>query len=524
MKPWTKKSFSNTFGWLYWMELVLSSGLFGILYYVAVPAVDDLWFSMPVDVQDTVGRRFIDAITLTSDRWQTDMLRLPNQMVAVLLMICPRWSVGLLVSLLCIGAIEGGRRIIGSDVADCTTYAWIFCFWICLPWYDYMLSLSYILNYVLPSALALWTLYLFQNIDKNNIVGGKLLYAIVLAFLAGWAHECFAVPLAAGMGTYILSCLCCRQNISKKQFGMFVSLCIGIFVILCSPILATRASEGGSKVSGMPLWEMLIQLGPSVLAVSVVLIVCLTVWFRHKKLPLVLTEFISICLVAELIAFVFYNGPRTTWAAVLYSMVAVFVGLRTVRLRKWMTVGIAVLSITGVTFNLGASIEAQTGLSMEIKEITEKYHASSNGEVYYDVTRPKVDATLFKTTVRILNERIPLRFIENFHDAYIEHGKAKKINILPTKLMDFPGLKFDPRFEGQRIRVYRNIVVADTIYENALEKRIPLILVDKKGNEIESRYRTSSFHAGDGKRYIVIFPHAQILDATLEIKASRLLL
>lgn len=126
--------------------------------------------------------------------------------------------------------------------------------------------------------------------------------------------------------------------------------------------------------------------------------------------------------------------------------------------------------------------------------------------------------------MRILNERIPLRFIENFHDAYIEHGKAKKINILPTRLMDFPGFKFDPRFEGQKIRVYRNIVVADTIYENALEKRIPLILVDKKGNELESRYRTSSFHAGDGKRYIVIFPHAQILDATLEIKASRLLL
>lgn len=526
--PWGKRPITDNFGWLYWIGLLLSSGLFGILYYIAVPVVDDLWFSMPLDSQEMVSQRFMDAISLTSDRWQTDMLRLPNQMVAVLLMVCPRWSVGIFVTLLCMGAIEGGRRIIGSGVADWTTYAWLFCFWICLPWYDYMLSLSYILNYVLPSALALWTLYFFHTAGKSDAPAwgrGKQLYILVLSFFTGWAHECFAVPLAAGMSISVLSCLRSRHSIPKKRLGMFVSLCLGILVICFSPILGARASEGGDKVSGMPLWEMMIQLGPSVLAVSAALIAGIAGMTRCKKPHMtILTMLIPMCLVAELIAFIFYNGPRTTWAAVIYSMVSVFVMLQTVRSHSRATVALAVITLAAVSFHLGSSIQAQTELSKEINEVTEKYNTSLTGEVYYDVTTPHIDATLLKTTVRVLNERIPLKFIEMSRNEYNADRRPKELSILPTRLVDFPGLQFSSQFEGQRMDVYRNLVVADTVYEDALKSRVPLILVDENGNETESRYRISSFHAKNGKRHIALFPHAQTLDSTFRIKSSRLIL
>lgn len=512
----------NGFGMLYMTALIVTSALFGVLYYVAVPIADDLWFSLPADGTETFSQRFGDALELTRDLWQTDMIRLPNQFVALLLMVSPRWCVAILVSLLCMGAIEGGRRVIGASVSGWTTYTWLFCFWICLPWYDYMLSLSYIANYVLPSALTLWSLYCFLRFKEEDLSGKRYFGIMVLAFFAGWAHEGFAVPLAAGMGIAIIEYIRTRRRLPMKHTGILAMTCLGIIVICCSPILGERASEGGHKVAGMPLWEMLIQLGPSVMALFAATIAAIIGLVRHKDLRRKLGMLLTMCLTAELIAFIFYNGPRTTFAAVLYSMVMFFAVLRTVTMRRTATVVAAVMAIVLVSVNLGMAVKAQTRLSREFNEVTERYLESPTGEVYYDVTSPGVDATLLKTTVRVLNERIPLEFIEAYHSRHYADSTLRKLSILPSRLAGFPGMPEDSVSGKQRLCVYRNLVVADTLFESALTRRDPLMLTDSAGNETESRYRFSSFHGADGCRYLVVFPHAQTLNPSLVIREARI--
>ena len=79
----------------------------------------------------------------------------------------------------------------------------------------------------------------------------------------------------------------------------------------------------GLKIMQMPLREVMVQLAPS----AAVLMCALLLMFSGKR-DIRLMAMITAAVVAEIIALLFYNGPRTTWPAVLYSLLAILYFLR----------------------------------------------------------------------------------------------------------------------------------------------------------------------------------------------------
>ena len=180
--------------------LAITALLVGVLYFIAVPVADDYWFMTPRGK----AVNFADTFALIRDRLATDQMRLPNQLLPLLLNHMARWLQALLVALLTLLTLIGGVRLASRGDAPTRGYVWAALFMLCLPWYDYLLALSYMLNYVLTSCLILWTIWIFCRRLEEPMGGAASGAVIFLALLAGWSHEAFSVPLFGGLLLWML--------------------------------------------------------------------------------------------------------------------------------------------------------------------------------------------------------------------------------------------------------------------------------------------------------------------------------
>ena len=87
--------------------LAITALLVGVLYFIAVPVADDYWFMTPRGK----AVNFADTFALIRDRLATDQMRLPNQLLPLLLNHMARWLQALLVALLTLLTLIGGVRL-----------------------------------------------------------------------------------------------------------------------------------------------------------------------------------------------------------------------------------------------------------------------------------------------------------------------------------------------------------------------------------------------------------------------------
>ena len=492
--------------------LAITALLVGVLYFIAVPVADDYWFMTPRGK----AVNFADTFALIRDRLATDQMRLPNQLLPLLLNHMARWLQALLVALLTLLTLIGGVRLASRGDAPTRGYVWAALFMLCLPWYDYLLALSYMLNYVLTSCLILWTIWIFCRRLEEPMGGAASGAVIFLALLAGWSHEAFSVPLFGGL---LLWMLMESRHASRMRFytrgrrrsldepfavrvGMLVAIAAGILIIAFSPSIWSRASEGAGLIASMPLWEFAMQLGPSLLLLFVMLIM-VAIRAIGRDISRETLALAAMSLAAETIALLFYSGPRTTWAAELFAITAIaqtspeIKGVRS-------SAAAAAVCWAVVIGNLVAAIISQRQLSAETREVISRYEASPGGTIFYDITTPKADLSLFKTTVRNLSESTPRRFIESYY--------GKPLTILPERLESFkPDESLRSGTTDYPLYIYNGLIVSDKYPDR---ERLVLMMQESGGRWVESRYRVDPFTAGDGAKLWLLTPHLATLQAT----------
>lgn len=504
----------NDRDWYYAAVALVLSVLAGILIYVGVPVADDLWFSVRMADGAGFSERLEAAFRLMDERRMTDMLRLGNQPLPLLLMVLPRWVSAVLAAVLCLFAIEGGRRVAGVARHSVVSYLWIAGFFLLLPWYDYILSVSYMMNYLFPTAIVVWTVWWFVRINEGMRSGRVSIGVLALSMLAGWSHEGFSAPLICGMAVMIGVRYLVSRRVSGIGVCMMLTAMMGCGVIFLSPVLGARASEGGLKIASMPIWEMAMQLGPSVAILLLAVIGSVPALIRRAERPRLLM-LLTMAVAAEVVAMVFYNGPRTTWAAVLYSLLLLATlpeeyGRKTDPRRSAKQAAIAAIACCAiVAVNLQAAIRGQHIVSEEIRTVERMYDTSADGEIYLDVTRPGFDASLMKTTVRTLNERVPLRFIEQY---YSKEGEQKPLTLLPEALRGFSPSESVKVADG--CYLYHGYAVAVVDPES---RGLSLTLTMADGASTPTRYHSVRFHGADGKEYLWLRTHVQTLDPDAEV-------
>lgn len=331
----------------------------------------------------------------------------------------------------------------------------------------------------------------------------------------------------------------------KERRCTAISICmllitaLGIGVIFLSPMFQTRAGATEWKLGTLPLWEAAIQIGPSLTLLLVTVaasIPALCKKFLRPRLLMLLTMAIA----AETVAVAFYSGPRTAWASILYSMITLAslpgeYGCR--RSYPALTLTAAGIVLAGIGASLVAAITAQKRLTAEMKEVIAMYRQSADGQVFYDITRPSLDLTLMKTTVRALNENIPLHFISIYESQ--PSDTLKELRILPTALRDFRAYDdasagvsptvcpmVDPMVDPMVCPiVYKGyVIITDSCrfpgQSPACADKFPKEII--LNGEIHTRYTPIIFTAADGRKACWLKTHAQTLDPGLSVTSASL--
>lgn len=502
---------------LYRTVIVTLSLLMGLLYLAAYPIADDLWFSTPGYEDMTFGQRVSLSVTSLSIYLKTDMMRCANVLAPFMNMVPGRLAVAAVYSLLCMMSINGWRRSISVPYNSWVAYVIPLFFFTLLPWYDYLLATSYMLNYVLSTVLTVWVIYGFERAGgrmSNTACAGWC----VLSFFTGWNHEGFGVPLMCGMGVWIAAELLTEGRLNLRKIFMALFICIGVMLIFCGPTFGRRSSGWFDAVTAMPLWEFVIQLLPSLAVLTVTLLLSIPAlvrrWYRPRLLML-----LTAAMASECIALAFYSGPRTTWPAMLFSLMGLLSLPEEYDLPRISPRGVAATSFVVlmiVSCHLLYAIRSQVKLTGEYHDIMRKYSESPTGEVYADVTTPVADLSLLKTTVRVLSDYHSLAFISLYQMGLNDDGKS--LTILPEALEGFDADSAEQDHSRPSNYVYNGLAVTTDVIESEGGGMVAE-LITEEGEHLSSRCRPVVFHGADGKEYRWVMMHAQTLSPTLKIKS-----
>lgn len=236
--------------------------LFGVLFCIAPPYSDDIWYLLGTyGVDESIDATLI-AMRTCVDHWFWDTGRLANLISPPFLALFPRWVFAVLNAVALAMMIGLSRSLAGAPRGSLGAWFILGAVTLCLPWLDQMISIIYALNYVWTSALMLATLMFFVRFSSGRGPNSRLglAGAVVVALLAGWMHEGFSIPFIAGMCAY--AAVDRRALRSRPAISVAVSLMIGTVLIFCAPATWFRGlSElsAFSKFGGLSIFKYLLK-------------------------------------------------------------------------------------------------------------------------------------------------------------------------------------------------------------------------------------------------------------------------
>lgn len=488
--------------------------LFVIIYAFSPLEADDYWFLEGTQGMSHGWQMFLTACDTMKERWLTDTGRLGNIINPLFLALLPKWVFNVISGVAVFLMISFGCRLASVAPGSLRSYLLLAAIIFCYPWYDYLFCITFGINYVWGMALTLMAACYLLRPQSSGL---SIALISLLCFVAGWMHEGFGVPLSCG-GVAVAVLRYFRHTLRRDYIIKLCSLGIGSLMICFSPVFWNRAENAVSNIYKFPLKEMIMQIGPGV-AIFIAFIALLALVFscrqwREKLLKspggVEKTLFFTVVLIVSLAVMIkYYNGPRTGAGVVMFASIGIiwlsrFMAIRLPGILR--NLSNAVLTIA-VILNLGYAAYAQKNLLREYSEVVTLFTASPSGTIYYDLTYPKADLSLFKTTVRQFHERIPKRQLAWYLD------KDKKMVILPKALegLDAANVKAASR-EG--FYLYNGYIVMDP----AIDLDSPQISVNVPGNnKVLTRFRSDPFHDDAGKEWVFIMPHIQTLDEYLRI-------
>ena len=501
---------------LYTIVQVAISILFASLYILTPPGADDLLFLSGHEAGTSLSEAIGEIANTIGYRWTTETGRLGTFISIIFLLLDAHVLFGVLSGVVIYLLFEYAIKLSGAGKGTAISWLLTAAIVFCLPWYDYLFLCSYGANYIWSSMLAVLASFAFMHSGNDN--GWKAVAAAGIMFIAGWMHEAYGVPMCVAATGWLLMK---RKFLTKTMIINWVSLGAGTLMTFLSKAFWSR-TEGKMLIEEFPLREFILQLGPAIFLLmlfSAALIHGLSDSKRrailHRNLPQVV-YFSLFIAVASVITFRYFCGARSAMPLTLMSLIgtAYIFNISTPTCGKKFT-GIFGLTVAIIcVLHLAYSVSEQSQRRKEYYEIEAMYMQSEDGSFFYDVTFPKVDFSLLKTSVRQFHEKTPIWMWDKFHNG--ESGD-KHLLILPTDISNYAG-NGNPSRTSNGVQIHNNWVIADPeIFEISEYHAKTVKLVKPGGETIKSRYRTEQFKAKDGKEYTLLIPHEKILHRDLQI-------
>lgn len=177
----------------------------------------------------------------------TDNARLANMILTVILLF-PNWVGSLIVLLSAAYAMIRGFRLVGLDwLRSPFSPLALALFWFTLPWYEYMGTLTYSFNYVVPTGLVVLLLGRLMTGGHGSAPG--LTVTFLLSVVAGAWHEAFALPLICGVIFTLLLPGRRKTPLLVALAGLIPAFCLSFF----TP--GTKLKAGYSIIGLFPGFE-----------------------------------------------------------------------------------------------------------------------------------------------------------------------------------------------------------------------------------------------------------------------------
>lgn len=235
----------------FWLVSLFLIG-WGIMFVVIPKVGDDFWFihqlrkwfiSQDIFWPESGGNIFRGEGLLKGIlgvwrcHYEEDNIRLGN-MIAPLLLIFPKWFGGGLSVIMLAWLMRGMYRYAGLCVRHSALVG------LSLIPLSYMLGfnffssmLDYQLNYVWPSALALWLMNILRK--EKQSPRARLAGILLLSLVVGMWHEGFSVPLCAGL---VITCVFYKECRNIRVLISILGLAVGSGVLWLAPGARHRAS------------------------------------------------------------------------------------------------------------------------------------------------------------------------------------------------------------------------------------------------------------------------------------------
>lgn len=499
----------------FFVSIVVITGiLFAILISLTPPGADDLLFFLPAKGH-VPGFDLWDAMVEDFPRiWQTQSGRLGNFIAMPFLYLMPKWIFGSITGIFVTVLILLSCRLTVSRYGSIVSWLLYATIVFALPWYDYLPLVTYAVNYVWAATAVTATALCFLNIDRYN--KSATILSCILGFAAGWIHEGFGAPLCAGL---VLAIVLNLRRITLRQILLFLCTVFGTCVTFLSPVFWSRSMRESNFLLKFTYKEAVMQIGPAMLFLTALLLIIIVVVSKRggiKKMIKSVPEMIFVgATAASVVIFLkYYTGPRTGTPSILYSALgcAYFLSshFRHINLKSGIValIGI-VVGLFGIIHLVYADV-AQSRLSKEYEEVTILYQQSEDGTFYYDLTYPKVDLSLFKTSVRQFHEKVPKEFMRMYFSP--EHDMV----ILPTAMQGFSPEKAVKSELTPSALIFKGwIVLPDSI---GLDSFSRIHILTEDGKYISSRFRKDRFKDEIGRNFILVTPHVKVLDPSIKLR------
>lgn len=199
-----------------WIWLALFTVGFGIFFMVTPKCFDDLWYSQSLkdwyiaqnEYNPNNGGNIYkygipwEAIVETiHSHYSGDNVRLGN-MLAPFALLFPKWFGSLFTLISMIFAVIGSFKLANIVINKSWLVGIGLALWILTPiWYESMGCLVFQYNYVIPSALSLWFIYMIRKQPKGTFY---FIFFILLSIVTALWHEGFTMPLCVGLVTLLI--------------------------------------------------------------------------------------------------------------------------------------------------------------------------------------------------------------------------------------------------------------------------------------------------------------------------------
>lgn len=511
LRNYTPEGYQRLF---YLIITMLTSIFFAILISLTPPGADDLVFMIPMKGHDAGPGLWQMMIEEMPRIWSTQSGRLGNFMSMPFLYLMPKWVFGIISGILVGILIAVSCRLAGARFGSIVSWLIYATIVLAFPWYDYLTLVTYAINYIWAATAAVAAIFCFLNIQ--NYRGASLIGGCILMFIAGWIHEGFGAPLCAGV---TICMIVGYKHSSKKRILAWFFLCIGTCMTFLSPVFWHRSERASNFLLKFTYHEALMQLGPAFLYILalIFLVACVLLCkaARNKTLhasPLII---FTVAAMASTVVFLkYYTGPRTGAPVILYSALACgyilstsFRNLPSYVPLQWI-IGIIIGGFS--TIHLIYADISQRNCIKEYEDVTRLFEASKDGTIYYDLSYPTTDLSLFKTSVRQFHERVPKEFMRMYF------APDKKMVILPTIMKNFTPEKSHKSELSPAAMIYDGWIVLPEDFDVSSFQRIHILT--EAGENLPSRFRVDKFYCPDYGYFQLITPHIKVLDNSIRIK------